>query len=79
MEENNNKLHDIDRDNDAVNERHLRDTKPLRDKSRGSAHGSGSRAPGVTGGTEINNREEVRIQEQFKTGEETNSRPLREK
>lgn len=79
MEENNYKLHDIDRDNDAVNERHLRDTKPLREKSRGSAQGSGSGAPAATGGMEINNREEVRIEEQFKTGEESNSRPLREK
>ena len=79
MEESNHSLNDIDKDNDAVNERHLRDTRPLRDKSGSSIEGHGSRGPEVTGGAQINNREEVRIEEQFKSGDESNSRPLREK
>ena len=43
MEETNHILYDIDKDNDAVNERLLRDTRPLRDKSSGSVDANGIR------------------------------------
>ena len=80
MTENNYNLHDIDKDNDVVNDRHIRDNKPLRERSSSSAKGSARPNPAVTGGKEINNGEERRIEEQFKTREgSNNSRPLREK
>ena len=64
MTENNYNLHDsIDKDYDVVNDRHIRDSRPLREKSTSSAKGSERRAPGITGGTEINNGEERRIEE----------------
>ena len=58
----NNYMHDsIDKDNDVVNDRHIRDNRPLREKSTSSA--KEIRAPAITGGTEINNGEERRIEE----------------
>ena len=63
MTENNYNLHDIDKDNDVVNDRHIRDNMPLRERSSSSAKGSARRTPAVTGGTEINNGEERRIEE----------------
>ena len=77
MTENN---QDIDGDRDVVSDRRDRDHMLIRERSTGSVHVSGRRDPGVTGGGEINNGEERRIEDEFKNRDgSSNSRPLREK
>ena len=77
MTENN---HDIDGDKDVVSDRHDLGQMLIRDRSTGSVHANGRRDPGVTGGGEINNGEERRIEDEFKNRDgSSNSRPLREK